>query len=129
VFIGWGGLLVEGAVQFGVDGVGFGELVFEDDDAARCVECGAVIDEFAGPGSDAQLVAGVAAVSALGPLGGEEFRFVEAAQESWGGSQDLSGATHAVGGVVLVIDLVVRVTVGRTVIRLCHNTFQNALLA
>jgi hypothetical protein len=35
VFAGWVGSLVEAAVKFGVDGVGFGELVFEDDDAAR----------------------------------------------------------------------------------------------
>ena len=35
MFAGRVGSLVEAAVKFGVDGVGFGELVFEDDDAAR----------------------------------------------------------------------------------------------
>ena len=62
---------VEGAVKFGVDGAGFSELVFKDDDAARRVQSGTVIDEFSGPGRDPQLIAGVAAVSALGALWGE----------------------------------------------------------
>jgi hypothetical protein len=81
VFAGWVGLVVEAAVKFGVDGVGFGELVFEDDDAARGIQCGAVVDEFTGSGREPQLVTGVAAVSALGALRGEQFRLVEAAQE------------------------------------------------
>ena len=79
MFARWVGLVVEAAVKFGVDGVGFGELIFEDDDAARGVECGAVVDEFAGSGRDPQLVTGVAAVSALRALRCEQFRLVEAA--------------------------------------------------
>ena len=115
-------------MKFGVDGLGFCELVLEDDDAARGIECGAVVDEFAGSGRDPQLIAGVAAVPALGALRCEQFRLVEATQKSWGGSQDLGGVPHAVCGKVLVIDLVIRVTVGRSVIRLFHNAFQNTLL-
>ena len=99
-------------MKFGVDGVGLSELIFKDDDAARRVERGAAVDEFTNPRRDPQLIAGVAAVSALGALRCQKFRLVEASQEPWGGSQDLCGATHAVGGVVLVIELVVRVTVG-----------------
>jgi hypothetical protein len=76
---GWVSSLVEAAVKFGVDGAGFGELVFEDDDAARGIECGAVVDEFAGSGRDPQLIARVAAVPAVGSLGGEQLRLVEAA--------------------------------------------------
>ena len=57
--------VIESAVQFGVDGLGFSELIFEDDDAARCVKGGAAVDEFASPGRDPQLVAGVATVSTL----------------------------------------------------------------
>jgi len=41
-------------------------FVFEDDDAAGGLDGGAVVDEFPGAGRDAKLVAGVAAVAALG---------------------------------------------------------------
>jgi hypothetical protein len=37
-------LAAEASVKFGVGCVGLGELIFEDDDAARRVEGGAVID-------------------------------------------------------------------------------------
>ena len=40
-------------LEFGVEASGFGELVFEDDDAAGCVECGARGDEFVGSCGDA----------------------------------------------------------------------------
>lgn len=112
-------------MKFGVHCVGLSELIFKDDDAARRVERGAVIEEFTGPGRDPQLIAGVAAMSALGALGSEEFRLIEASQERLGGSQNLGSATHAVGGVVLVIELVDRVTVVRIVVRLYHNTFES----
>jgi hypothetical protein len=35
---------VDAAVKFGVDGVGLSELIFENDDAARRIEGGTVID-------------------------------------------------------------------------------------
>src|SRR4051794_33874920 len=78
VITGGGVPVVEAAVKFDVDGVGFCELIFEDDDAARRVECGAAIDQFTGPGRDSQLIAGVAAVSALRAFRCEEFRLIEA---------------------------------------------------
>jgi hypothetical protein len=63
-------------------------------------------------------------VSALGPLGREELRIVEAPQERGGGSENFGGTTHAVGGVVLVIDLVIRVD-GGIVLRWYLNTFRS----
>lgn len=54
---------------FGVDALGFLELVLEDDDAAGGFDGGALVDEFPGAGGDAQLVAGVAAVAAIGAQG------------------------------------------------------------
>src|SRR5687768_1508851 len=50
----------------GVDFEGFGEVVFEDDDAAGGFDPGALVGDFTNPGGQAQLVAAVAAVSALG---------------------------------------------------------------
>ncbi len=88
---------------------GFLELVFEDDDAAGGLEGGALVDEFPGAGGQAQLVAGVAAVSAGGALRGDQFRFVEAAQEALGGAEHLGGPAHGVGGVVLVVEHVLGV--------------------
>jgi len=55
-------------VKFSVDGVGLSELIFKDDDAARRIEGGTAVDQFTSPRRDPQLVAGVAAVSALGAL-------------------------------------------------------------
>ena len=52
-----------------VDALGFLELVFEDDYAAGGLYGGALVDELAGAGGDAQLVAGVATMSALGAEG------------------------------------------------------------
>jgi hypothetical protein len=62
---------VKAAVKFGVDGVGLSELIFKDDDAARRIEGGAVVDQFTSPCCDPQLISGVAAVSAVGALRGE----------------------------------------------------------
>ncbi len=41
-----------GVLEFGVDASGLGELVFEDDDAARGIECGALVDQFTGAGGE-----------------------------------------------------------------------------
>jgi hypothetical protein len=50
---------------------------------------------------------------------------IEATQERWGGAQHLGGATHAVSGVVLVVELVIRViAVGRAFICFDYNTFR-----
>jgi hypothetical protein len=35
-------------VKFDVDGVGFCELIFKDDGAACCVECGAAVNQIRG---------------------------------------------------------------------------------
>ncbi len=59
-----------GVLEFSVDASGLGELVFEDDDAARGIECGALVDQFAGSGREAELVSGVAAMAALRAFGG-----------------------------------------------------------
>jgi hypothetical protein len=67
----WRASAVEAAVELGIDGVGISELVFEDDDAACRIERGAMVDQFTCPCRDSQLIAGVAAVSALGALGCE----------------------------------------------------------
>jgi hypothetical protein len=56
---------VEAALEFDVDGVGLGELIFKDDDAARRIEGGAAVDQFTSPRSDPQLITGIAAVAAL----------------------------------------------------------------
>ena len=61
-----------GAAELVVDAQGFFELVFEDDDAAGGLDGGALVDEFAGARRDAQLVAGEAAVAALGAQGGDQ---------------------------------------------------------
>jgi hypothetical protein len=103
-------------LEFGVDAPGPGELVFEDDDAARGIECGALVDQFAGPGGDAELVTGVAAVPALRTPGGQQFGGVKAAEECLCHAEDLGGMAHAVGRVVLVVELPGRVVVGRIVL-------------
>src|SRR5690242_21453215 len=104
-----------GAAVFGVDALGFFELVFEDDDAAGGLDRGALVDEFPGAGGDAQLVAGVAAVAAFGAQRGDQARFADGAQEALGGAEHLGGPSHGVGGVVVVIEPVERVVC-------CHRT-------
>lgn len=71
-----------GLAELFVDAQGFFELVFEDDDAAGGVDGGALVDEVAGAHGDAQLVAGVAAVAAVGAQGGDEALVAEGAQEA-----------------------------------------------
>ena len=71
IVTGSSGTGVEAALEFGVNGLGLSELVFKDDDATRCIEGGAAIDQFTSPRGDPQLIAGVAAVTALGALRSE----------------------------------------------------------
>lgn len=99
-------------LELDVDAAGFGELVFEDDDAARGIECGAGGDEFVGACGDTQLIARVAAMPAFRSLRGEEFRGVEAAQKRLPYAEDLGGVAHAVGGVVFVVELAGQVAGG-----------------
>jgi hypothetical protein len=47
-----GGCGAQTAAKFGVHRVGFSELVFKDDDAARRLQRGAVIDQFTNPRRD-----------------------------------------------------------------------------
>lgn len=70
-----------GAAVFGVDALGFFELVLKDDDAAGGLDGGALVDEFPGPGRDAQLVPGVAAVAALRTERGDQPGLAEGAEE------------------------------------------------
>ncbi|WP_162492725.1 hypothetical protein [Rhodococcus erythropolis] len=44
-------------------------------------------------------------MSAFGAPGGEEFRGVEAAEESLRDAEDFGGVAHAVGGIVFVVEL------------------------
>jgi hypothetical protein len=113
-------------VQFGIESVGLGELILQDNDSARRVEASSAVNQFTGPRRDPELIARVAAVSALGALRREQFRLIEASQESRGGSEYLRGATHAVRGVIVIIELSVQITIGRTVLRLYNNTFRGA---
>jgi hypothetical protein len=59
---------VEAALEFGVDGLSLGELIFEDDDSARRLEGGTAVDQFTSPRRDPQLIAGIAAMAALRAL-------------------------------------------------------------
>lgn len=86
---------------------GFFQLVFEDDDPAGGFEGRAVVDHLPGSCGQAQLVAGVAAVSAGGAERDDQLCLVEAAQEVLRGAHDLRGAAHGVGGVVVVVEHVV----------------------
>jgi hypothetical protein len=94
---------------FGVDALGFFELVFEDDDAAGGLDGGAVVDEFAGAGGDAQLVAGVASMAARGAERGDEAGFADGAEKALGGAELRGGPAHGVGGVVVVVEPAERV--------------------
>jgi hypothetical protein len=62
---------------------------------------GAVVDEFAGAGGDAQLVAGVAAVSGLRAERRDQAGFADGAQEALGGAEYPGGPAHGVGGNVI----------------------------
>ncbi|OQM77807.1 hypothetical protein B0E55_06300 [Rhodococcus sp. 66b] len=106
------GSVVVVLLEFGVDAARFGELVFEDDDPARGLEWGAGGDEFVCAGGDAQLIARVAAVPTRGALWGEQFRGIEAAQESLPYAEEFGGVAHAVGGIVFVVELAGQVAGG-----------------
>ena len=64
------------------------------------------VDQFAGAGGDAQLVAGVAAVTALGAQRGDQPGLADGPQEAGRGADHLRGAAHRVGGVVVVVESV-----------------------
>lgn len=103
---GHGSLLLDALLaELVVDTQGFGELVFQDDDAAGGFQRGARIDQLACPGSQAQLVAGVAAMATFGALRLDQFGGAQAAQERGADSEDFRCTAHAVGGVVLIIEL------------------------
>jgi hypothetical protein len=84
------------------------ELVFEDDDPAGRLQGGAAVDHLPSPGGQTQLIAGVTTVPACGPERRDQFRLVESAQEVGRGAGDLRGATHRVGGEVLIVEQVMR---------------------
>ena len=50
--------------ELGVNALGFGELVFQDDDAAGGLQRAALVNQLAGAGGQPQLITGVAAVPA-----------------------------------------------------------------
>lgn len=70
-------LPIAGLLKFGIDTSRFGELVFENDDAAGGVQSRAARDEFVNARGYAELIAGVSTMAPLGPLWGEEFSGVE----------------------------------------------------
>jgi hypothetical protein len=82
---------------------GLFELVFEDDDAAGGLDRGSLVAQLPGPGGQAQLVAGVAAVPTGRAVRVDQFRLAEPAQEVLRRAEDLRGAAHRVGGVVLIV--------------------------
>lgn len=66
---------------------------------------GALVGEFPGAGGNAQLVAGVAAVSAGGAERGDEAAFADGAEEALGGAEHFRGPAHGVGGEAVVIEM------------------------
>ena len=109
-----------GVSKFGVDTARFGELIFENDDPARRLQRGTGGDEFVGASGDAQLVAGVAAVPAVGALRGKEFRGVETTQERLPHTENVGGLAHAVRRVVFVVEFSGQ-SIDRTVGCFCLN--------
>ena len=107
-----------------VNGVGLGELVLKDDDAAGGFQRGALIEELTGSGRDPQLISGVPAVSAFGALRSQELCLVKAPEKRRRGAQDPRGAAHAVGRIVFVVELVVRIPFRGTVIFFYDNAFR-----
>ena len=86
---------------------GLFELVLQDDDAAGGLHGGALVDHLAGPGGQAQLVAGVAAVSAGRALRGRSVSLRPGCAGSPARRRYLRGPAHRVGGVVLVAEHVI----------------------
>src|SRR6185369_10528054 len=70
---------------------GFFELVLEDDDPAGGFERDALVDHLSSPCGEAQLIAGVAAVSAGRAERGDQLRLVEPTQEVLRSAGDLRG--------------------------------------
>lgn len=93
-----------GAPERGVDALGLFQLVLEDDDAAGGLDGSALVDELPGAGGDAQLVAGVPAVSALGPERGDQAGLSDGPEEAGGGAEQFGRPAHRVGGVVVVVE-------------------------
>lgn len=60
-------LLVQLPAHFPVQAQGVGELIFQRGDAARGLDGGSLIDQLTGAGGDAQLAAGVPAMTAFRP--------------------------------------------------------------
>ena len=58
-------LVFEAALQFGVDGLGLGELILENDDATCGIQSGAAVHQLTGPRGDPELISGVPPVPAL----------------------------------------------------------------
>src|SRR5215218_4222538 len=73
-----------GAAVLGIHALGLLELVLEDHDAAGSLDRSALVDKLPGPGGDAQLVAGVAAVSAGGTQRGDQTGIAQGAEEALG---------------------------------------------
>lgn len=68
IVIGRSATGVEAALEFGVDGLSLGELIFKDDDSARRIKGGTAVNQFTSPRGDPQLIAGIAAMAALRAL-------------------------------------------------------------
>jgi len=91
--------------ELGVDTLGFGELVFQDDDAAGGLQRVALVDQFTGAAGQPQLVAGVAAVAAGRALRLDQPGLAQAPQEPLRGAEYLGGPAHGVGGIVVIVEL------------------------
>jgi hypothetical protein len=89
---GFQAALVQVPTHFLVPAQGVAEPVLEVDDAARGLDGGALPDEFADAGRDAQLTAGVAAVTALRTQRGDQPGLADGPQEGPGGAEDGGGS-------------------------------------
>lgn len=94
---------VEGVLQSGVERLGLRELIFQDHDPARALQGVACVDQLAHPRGDPQLIARVATMPPFRALRGQQARTIKGAQKRLGDTKELGGATHAVGGEILVI--------------------------
>jgi hypothetical protein len=109
-------------VQLGVVGLSVGELVLENDDAARRFERCAAIHQFADPCRDPQLLAGVTAVPTLRTLRCNQFRLIEASQKSCRRTENPRGTAHAVSRVTFVVEPLVGSSLGQ-ILRFATSPF------
>lgn len=93
-------------VQFGVELAGFVELILKNDDAARGLEAGALVDQFPHVSGETKLVARIASVLAGRALRRQELRFIQSTQNPGVVPSNSAAPVHRVGGMVFVVEVV-----------------------